>query len=279
MKTKNDFIKGHFVHVPNDLTTDPFDMRGEIGLVDHTNYKEQISTVLFRDGTVGEYQLSALEILYPLNALLYRFQMRYAEMKYNEIETVKRIIESSRQNHHDWALRIACFDEVIKGLCVTDCETFHEMNLDIDRHLGIAKRMPKEEKSTLLGRAVRISEFGNYRPGELGITVSVDTNSSKATILLKDAGLWTYNFECLQTLYPLNVLVSRYQKRQRELTKAERKSVRNIISCIMTKKHLWALEIAISKSVISDICLTDLKNLHSLRRDIAEKLSFRKNSL
>lgn len=47
-----------------DLTTDPVNKRGEIGIITKIDEAEEVYTVLFDDGVIGLYEFDAVEVLY-----------------------------------------------------------------------------------------------------------------------------------------------------------------------------------------------------------------------
>lgn len=274
-----DFMKERYVHIPDDLTTDPCDKRGEIGVIEKTDVDRRTATVLFGDGVKGEYQFEALETLFPYKALLYRFQMHYANMKYKEIETVKNIVTTSSRSGTLWALQMACFDEVIKGICVTDCDTYYEMHQDISKSVGIPKGVRRAKAEVkLLGRVVRIFQNDRYRTGEFGLVNEVYVEERKARLLLKNGDLHTYEFNSLQTLNPLKVLMTKFEKRYPELSNTEIESIQRVINYLARKKHLWALEIALSQPNLRSICVTDLNNFYNLKKANTMNLAFPKKS-
>lgn len=57
------YKKGDTVKVPEDLTTDPYDKRGETGKIVHITADGTI-VVEFKDGSFGLYQKNALDIIF-----------------------------------------------------------------------------------------------------------------------------------------------------------------------------------------------------------------------
>jgi len=54
------------VQIDNFLTTDPFNKRGEVGIVTKVEEIDEDNadvTIQFEDGTIGKYQLGTFEIL------------------------------------------------------------------------------------------------------------------------------------------------------------------------------------------------------------------------
>lgn len=276
MKKAKDFLSGRFVLVPADLTSDPIDKRGEIGIIEKIDQSSRTAIVLFKDGMQGKYQLDAIDTPFPYRALLYRFQMHYASMKYDEIEIVKRIIETSAKCETQWALQMASFDEVIKGICVTDCDTVYEMQQDLNKSLGIpTRRLVTKAQSKLLGRIVKILQTDLYRIGEFGFINDVDMSNNKASLLLKNGKLQTYDLNGLLTLNPLKVIASKFEKQFSSLSNNERETLERVVDYMLGKRHLWAIELALSSSpIVKEVSVTDLKSYYQLKKSKPKKLGF-----
>lgn len=127
MKKNIGFMKGRFVRVPIDLTKGSLERRAEVGVIDMANYKNDLITVLFKDGAKASYAFKDLEILFPLKALLSRLHMLRRSMGQDQIETVEQIIGLVFQSNYAQALQLSNISPMVKGFCVVDCETFYKI--------------------------------------------------------------------------------------------------------------------------------------------------------
>lgn len=129
---------GRAVRVPPELTSDPFDKRGEIGTIIVADRKLDTITVRFDDGITGDYAFNALETLYPNKALLYNLNAKWRELDKAQRETIKQVINLASKRESRAALLLACTDTVVKNFCVTDTESFYGLKKNPRKQLGLS---------------------------------------------------------------------------------------------------------------------------------------------
>lgn len=115
--------------VPEFLTTDPANHRGDIGTVTTVhNYKDGYAdiSVSFKDGC-GRYDAFALLILFPkkiiLQTLINKFDSINTETRKDMLQVVKLIC----QKRPERALNLAMENKDLESSCITNCQNWIEI--------------------------------------------------------------------------------------------------------------------------------------------------------
>ncbi|MBK1439781.1 hypothetical protein JHJ32_07290 [Parapedobacter sp. ISTM3] len=137
MKVKKDFMIGRVARVPSDLTTDPFERRGEIGRIVNTDRVNDTITMKFDDGLTADYVFNCLEILLPTKAILYGLNAKWKEFDKEERSIIKEVIRLASKKDSKAALMLACTETAVKNFCVTDTEAFYALKKNPRKHLGL----------------------------------------------------------------------------------------------------------------------------------------------
>ncbi|AOM80082.1 hypothetical protein [Pedobacter steynii] len=146
-KDRLEKLIGKTVMVPQFLTTDPANHRGDIGTVTAVHsYKDGYAdiSVSFKDGC-GRYDAFALLILFPkkiiLQSLINKFDSIDKETRKDMLQVVKLIC----QKRPERALSLAMENKDLESSCVTNCQDWIEIKKK--QALKTARRLSGNKKS------------------------------------------------------------------------------------------------------------------------------------
>ncbi|MCY1544000.1 hypothetical protein D9M68_798480 [compost metagenome] len=137
-KVKN-IMLGRAVRVPISLTVDPIGKQSLFGVITDADKKLDIISVLFEDGTTGNYQFNCLETLYPIKTLLHGISIRNSRFNSDDYRSIHKIISLAMQGQQMEALKLAYDKLVIAEFCVTTTDNFFEIKTNLKKYLGLGK--------------------------------------------------------------------------------------------------------------------------------------------
>lgn len=128
MKQKK--LAGKIVMVHPQLTTDPADNRGKIGVVKSV-VNDCVAYVAFEDGALAAYNLDGLLTLSPKAVMLQGLQSNI--MSGNDLDTYIKVYGLTKQEKFREALKMAVDNETTAFYCVTDCLQWLDMKAQISQ--------------------------------------------------------------------------------------------------------------------------------------------------
>ena len=119
-------LKGRWVAVHPELTTDPLGKQGEVGKIESVSGADAaVATVCFADGQAGRYMIDGLLTLYPQAVILQGLQSN--DINYEDRNVVYSVLKQEVQKNKEAAIKLAMANDTTRFFCMTDCASWLDM--------------------------------------------------------------------------------------------------------------------------------------------------------
>lgn len=120
------------VMVHPNLTSDPYEKRGAIGIVSRVSGApdDLVAHIRFNDGTAGKYKADALITMLSLPSLVNNFKALPVEIVPDDRKLYSDIIKMVRAGLHDLAIKHAVSSEFLENVCTTNFQEWADKKLD-----------------------------------------------------------------------------------------------------------------------------------------------------
>lgn len=127
MPNKTPELAGQIVMVHPELTTDPVNMQGKIGVVTAVTPGTEV-WVRFDAQSVGKYQANALLILYPIEIINQGLTTNFSSFSMEDLTAMGKILLLIELRQPKEALAQGMSNDNIRFFCVTDCADWMELH-------------------------------------------------------------------------------------------------------------------------------------------------------
>ncbi|TDX00520.1 hypothetical protein [Dinghuibacter silviterrae] len=140
LRPKN-LLVGQTVIVDPDLTTDPFERRGQIGRVIEYDVQFPSVTVLFDDGKNGHYLTDTIYAMQPRKNILQGLINNYSALTDGERKIILNVIKLVEERAIQPAIYASLTNDTIKRHCLCHCADLLDLKLEEKRKRRNVKKI------------------------------------------------------------------------------------------------------------------------------------------
>lgn len=138
----------------------------------------------------------------------------------------------------------------------------------------------RKRKNFMVGRVVRIPQALTVdsvrRQGYIGTIIAADHELYIIRVKFKDGTSGDYQFNCLETLYPVKALLYGLSLKNRGMDRSDYATIRKVITLAHQGKAEEALMLAYTDAKTEEFCITDTENFHGIMTNLRKHIGVSK---